>query len=379
MEMETGHSQPCCYGGAEAVFDLQPNSSLPIAYHPQFGPHNDLVLLELDEKFLPDVINERVTLRGQPDEDAVLCTATRTYAIKFVGTSNSVLLVPPSDHPAFCGNARDFDEKDVDKKLVAPVIKVAPGTMELVENPYNFDEALKMDGLDHTDKNKYTWDDLVSMVQASDEELRSGLQALSAVEIDGYWRIVDAKYMDGILNMLLHNSVLNEWSLKALNESEVIGVLELDGFPCKMACHCLQVYCCKVDDGVWRLDDRRVCVHFAREILKAGKLRLENFLAEWMRKIPEGMQASFDMLEGEVLTEKIGIETWVYAFSVSSLPSTPGERFLKLFQERPRWEGKDLQPYIRSTCTGAIFEGLLLKYTRRTQPTPDAEPIFSAR
>ena len=34
--------------------------------------------------------------------------------------------------------------------------------------------------------------------------------ALSSVEIDGYWRIVNEKYMDTILNMLLHNLVLND-------------------------------------------------------------------------------------------------------------------------------------------------------------------------
>lgn len=150
-------------------------------------------------------------------------------------------------------------------------------------------------------------------------------------------------------------------------------------------------------------------------------MRMDNFMAEWTKKIPDGMQASFDMLEGEVLTEKLGIETWVYAFSVSSLPSAPTERFSMLFRERPKWEWKDLQPYIRfiSFCCsstsrptlislvffffplcffvvwivdlfphliyrdlsvpGLSSEGLLLKYTRRTQPTADAEPVFSAR
>ena len=37
--------------------------------------------------------------------------------------------------------------------------------------------------------------------------------------------------MDTILNMLLHNSVLNEWPLDALGENEVVGVLESKGFP----------------------------------------------------------------------------------------------------------------------------------------------------
>ncbi|XP_057495239.1 uncharacterized protein LOC130780303 [Actinidia eriantha] len=396
MEMVAEEPKSACRG-AEAVLNLQPTSSVSIAYHSLFGPHDDLILLELDEKLLPDVLHHRVTLRGQPDEDAVLCTMSKTYAVKFVGTSNSVLLIPPSDQLVLCGNTQDCDEKDRVEKLVAPVIKVAPGVMELVEvapridrlkmllseNPYRFDDALMSEELDEMEKNNtrlYSWSDLIDRVQASDDELRSGLQALSAVEIDGYWRIVDENYMDGILNMLLHNLVLNDWSLNGLNETEVVGVLQSDGFPCEIAQHCLQVYGSKTDDGVWKLDEKEVCVHFARAILRGGKMKMDNFMMEWMRKIPEGMQASYDMLEGEVLTEKIGIETWVYAFDVSSLPSAPAERFSMLFRERPKWEWKDLQPYIRDlSVPGLSSEGLLLKYTRRTQPTLDAEPVFSAR
>ncbi|KAA8520390.1 hypothetical protein F0562_014646 [Nyssa sinensis] len=396
--------QPGCEGGAEAVLNFQPNSSISIAYHPFFGPHNDLILLELDEKLLPDVLHQRVTLRGQPDEDAVLCTRSKTYAVKFVGTSNSVLLIPPSDQSTVCEKSQDFDEiieNDHNKKVVASVIKVVPGNLELVEvaprldklkmllseNLFGFDDVSEMEDLDGMEKNVkslYTWDDLIEKVQASDDELRSGLQTLSAVEIDGYWRIVDEKYMDGILNMLLQNSVLNDWSLNALIEDEVVGVLELDGFPRKIALHCLEVYGIRVDQDVgrspWRLDEMRVCVHIARGILRGGKMKMENFMAEWIRKIPEGMQANFDMLEGQVLTEKLGIETWVHSFSVSSLPCAPAERFSALFRERSKWEWKDLQPYIRDlSVPGLSSEGLLLKYTRRTQPTLDAEPIFSAR
>lgn len=393
--------QSGCTGGAEAVLNLQPNSSISITYHPHFGPHDDLILLEIDDKLLPDVLHQRVTLRGQPNEDAVLCTQSKTYSIKFVGNSNSVFLIPPVDQSALHEHPQYSDEKDDDQRVVASVIKVAPGNMELVEvaprldklklllleNPFISEEVSEkeeLEGMEEQKTNLFKWNDLIDRVQASDDELRSGLRALSAVEIDGYWRIVDEKYMGTILNMLLHNSVLNDWSLDALGEDEVVGVLESDGFPRTLGLHCLQVYGSKVDEGVgscvWKLDERRLCIHFAREILKDGKRKMESFMEEWIQKIPDGMQASFDMLEGEVLTEKFGVETWVCAFSVSSLPSNPAARFSMLFQERPKWEWKDLQPYIRDlTVPGLSSEGLLLKYTRKTQPNSDAEPVFSAR
>jgi sister chromatid cohesion protein DCC1 len=48
--------------GAGALKDMSPGSSISVAYHPLFGPHDDLLLLELDEKLLPDVLHERYPL-----------------------------------------------------------------------------------------------------------------------------------------------------------------------------------------------------------------------------------------------------------------------------------------------------------------------------
>ncbi|WVZ00429.1 hypothetical protein V8G54_026498 [Vigna mungo] len=386
--------------GAEALKHVVPGSSISVKYHPLFGPHDDLLLLELDEKLLPDVLHERVVLRGQPDEDAVLCTQSKTYAMKFVGTSNSVLLIPPANHSEFCENPQNNDSNKEEEKVVAPVIKVVSGNIELVEaaprldklksflleKTYNFEEY-DVENLEDNQESTiglYSWNDLVDNIQASDEELRSGLQALSAVEINGYWRLVDGSYMDMILGMLLKNSVLNDWSLNALNEDEVVSTLVSDGFPGVLARHCLCTYGTKVNEGMpgcaWKLDEKRVCIHFAREILKGGKRKLESFMDEWRQKVPDEMQPTVNLLEGEVLIERVGVETWIRAFSVASLPSNPAERFTILFRERTKWEWKDLQPYVRDLkIPGLSSEGLLLKYTRRTQPSPDAEPIFSAR
>lgn len=52
--------EPCLgHRGAEAVLNLQSNSAISIAYHPHFGSHDDIMLLELDEKLLPDVLHQR--------------------------------------------------------------------------------------------------------------------------------------------------------------------------------------------------------------------------------------------------------------------------------------------------------------------------------
>ncbi|KAK6919883.1 Sister chromatid cohesion protein Dcc1 [Dillenia turbinata] len=356
-------------GGAEAVLNMKPNSSMSIAYHSLFGPHDDFILLELDPSLIPDVLHQRMTLRGQPDEDAVLCTQRKTFGIKFVGTSNSVLLVPPSSSSSNCDYVDEFtDSTEHGNKLpIASVLKVSPGTLVLVEvaprldklklllleRPYRFEDAMEVDEMDQLEEKRmgfFKWDDLVRCVQASDDELREGLRAIHAVEIDGYWRIVDEAYMGDVLNMLLHNLVLNDWSLDALVEDEVVGVL---------------VYGSKVGDGVggcrWKLDEKRVCVHFARVVLREGKKRMESFMEVWLQKVPDGMSASFEMLKGEVLTERIAAEIWVHTFSVSSLPLNPADRFSAPFSKRPKWEWKDLEPFLKFIIRICEYQAFLRK------------------
>ncbi|XP_068669184.1 uncharacterized protein [Aristolochia californica] len=377
-------------GGAEGVLNLDPNSSIPICYHSKFGSHDEILLLEIDDKLLPDILHQRVSVRGQRDEEAVLCTPSATYALKFVGNSNSVFLIPPT-------NATIGKTSHGNLSTIAPVIKLAPGNMELIhvapkldklrtllaQNPYRPEEEEQGDEDYQHQKGLYRWEDLTNIIQASDEELKAGLQALSAVKIGGYWRIVDDKSMNQILTLLLHNLVLHDWSLTSLKEDEVVDTLMADGFSRVLALHCLETYAIKderADESVWSLDQKKVCIHFARQVLGEGKKKMESFMDEWTRRIPTGMSATLEMLDGEVLIEKIGVASWIRAFSILSLPSTPAERFAALFTERQKWEWKDLNPYIRDLrVPGLSLEGLLIKYTRRTQPQEDIEPVFSAR
>ena len=75
-------------GGAESLLTVGPGASVTVRYHLNFGPHEDFLRLEaLDEALLSHLLHGTVTIRGTHD-DAVLCTPSSTYAMKFVTTSN---------------------------------------------------------------------------------------------------------------------------------------------------------------------------------------------------------------------------------------------------------------------------------------------------
>ena len=203
----------------------------------------------------------------------------------------------------------------------------------------------------------YSLDELVSRVQASHAQIIAGLQSLQAVEIGNYWRVVDGRFLQGLLDVLLLTAIQHDWDLKLLQELEVIKTVRNDGYSPHIIRHCLACYGDRVDADAqeepsnhqhWKLDEGKVCLHYAKQLLRAAsKWKLDDFLEAWKSNVPTGFQPTLEMVKGEVLTEKLGPEVWLQPFSVSSLPTKPAERFSALFQARSKWEWEDLEPYLR--------------------------------
>ena len=205
----------------------------------------------------------------------------------------------------------------------------------------------------------------------------------------------------------------------------------------------------------------QVCLYFARRLLaQKTHWRADDFMDRWQEDVPDGMAPSLDQLrvrrrssvqpmaasllisfasrarvvpvrsfmvwrlaneavieQGEVIFEAAGgADMTLKAFSASSLPRTPAERFAALFRERRRWEFADLEPYLhgievrgpthsalhhpaagglqavlRQKCPlvvtkhgtlqapGQSAEALLLKYARASQQRPTDSVSYSAR
>ena len=70
-----------------------------------------------------------MSIKGGPDEDAVLCTSDRTYTIRSVVLSNSVLVVTPSADLA-TGPNNDMPRIEVQESL-SEILELAPTVPKL--------------------------------------------------------------------------------------------------------------------------------------------------------------------------------------------------------------------------------------------------------
>ena len=83
---------------AAAVLGLSLGTRSRLVFGAGFSSER-VLLLEVSEAQLSEILAEGVVVKGAPEEEAVLCTSSRTFLLKQVETSNSLLLVPGAAAP----------------------------------------------------------------------------------------------------------------------------------------------------------------------------------------------------------------------------------------------------------------------------------------
>lgn len=234
-----------------------------------------------------------------------------------------------------------------------------------MENPYEGPDSQKEKD---SNSSKYTTEDLLDQIQASEEEIMTQLQVLNACEIGGYWRILEFDYEMKLLNHVTQLVDSESWSFSKvpLNTClQELGPLE----PEEMIEHCLKCYGKKyVDEGevYFELDADKICRATAQMLLQnAVKFNLAEFQEVWQQSVPEGMITSLDQLKGLALVDRHSRPEIISLLKVDDLPEDNQERFNSLFSLREKWTEEDIAPYIQDLCGEKQTIGALLtKYSR---------------
>ncbi|KAJ0744033.1 putative sister chromatid cohesion protein Dcc1 [Helianthus annuus] len=154
------------------------------------------------------------------------------------------------------------------QRLKDAVIKVAPGSMELVgleklkkllrENQYTSAEM--------PDCGLYRWDDLKRKIGATEEELESALRALSAVEIKVSARAIDVLNFTAVNGKAIHIMYSHRDPSVRKSGTANIFIKNLDKSIDSKALHNIfssfsNILSCKIaTDGTGQLKRLRVCV-----------------------------------------------------------------------------------------------------------------------
>eukprot|EP00057_Strongylocentrotus_purpuratus_P034022 XP_793636.4 PREDICTED: sister chromatid cohesion protein DCC1-like [Strongylocentrotus purpuratus] len=166
-----------------------------LAGHPQciyFGEELNpasMRLLEVDSTILKCVVEgQRLIIRGDKTDHAVLCTDSKTYDLKVAETSNTLLVLkdcftkdnlPSGENRLHQKRVTGVSHSYLELRPLRPRLKKLQ--MLLKENP--FAGSIYEDTPEHSGK-RYTMDMLLDIVQASEGEIRDELISIKACLID---------------------------------------------------------------------------------------------------------------------------------------------------------------------------------------------------
>ncbi|XP_033736716.1 sister chromatid cohesion protein DCC1-like [Pecten maximus] len=348
---------------------------------------NDAVkLLEVDDSVLTALeTGDELVIRGEKTEGAVLCTAGKTYDIKEAEISNCMLLLPEM---VLSQDLPDKGEQVVNYRQVTSVLhnyfelrpckpKVKKLKLLLERNMYNGKESEEDE--EHMAQ-KYTFQDLLNLVQASEAEITVALKKLQACNLEGYWRVLHFDFLTQVLNHIIQLSEENDWLKNGLPLEDCCQTLE-ELFPRPVIEHVINCYADKIssttntededsrmeiDTAFYTLNEDKICKFFAELCLRnSGKFNLQEFLSVWEQSVPSGMKTYLHQVEGMALIDRSSKPEVIWYFPVENLPEDVAERFDALFRTREKWTLDEISPFVCDLTTVKVdVGGLLLKYAR---------------
>ncbi|XP_018578659.1 sister chromatid cohesion protein DCC1 [Anoplophora glabripennis] len=338
---------------------------------------NNYRLLQLDSNLLKEVsAGSTLYVKGNDNDEVVICSDTKTFHVVAAETSNSLLL---ASNLTFSNDIKDTDERKISKVKICGIfydyLEAVVGkphlkrlTQLLQKTIYKgpeFEFEINKDDL-------LTFEDLNNIVQASSSELKEALESLNVVYINEKVRLLDFEYHFRVLSYMLKLIDENSWELDEIDYEETIGALK-DLVPKEIVSNLLDKYVeeSKIIDGVqlYKYKELDICKFFAQVLLHGtGKFNLDEFLQAWKESVPEGMVPDEEMLYGIAIIDRKAIPNVIWAFEESNLPENINERFKTLFEMKEKWTVAEISPYIQSLATEKIdVNAILAKYARASK------------
>ena len=365
---------------------------------------------EIYEQLMSDGNDGTIEFKGEPEEEAVLCTKNKTFVVKRVDTSNTLLL---------CAPPGKFDdgtiERDADGKKIAKthaqvsshldLTEIAPRLEKLkmfLEKKFMItkssveEEELEEDGKETSkSSSSYGFDFLLSKVQASEMELKDALEnpssLINAVEVgENRWRGIDEEAIEYVLGIVMASAV--ESGKYDFSKSEDVGMTAPEAFEFtekKFPMEVLDLVLKKFGFTNKNMNSTLLGKKRAREEEGGGEQEQERgvkttkdlvvrFKLERYIKHRFEQNAKFNYLEAiKAVNEEIIIDEFkididedkktmdalfaglaffasenefkrnvASALVANAMPREPKDRFAVLWKSKPKWLLKELEPYL---------------------------------
>ncbi|KAF9792717.1 sister chromatid cohesion protein Dcc1 [Thelephora terrestris] len=347
-------------------------------------------LLELPPNLLKSIESNSPStwaIKGNPTEDAVLCAGDRTYSIRSVSLSNSVLVVGPGETQGQI-TIRGTNREILQVTPILPKVHKLVGLLrgrEYDEGREDLDDDF-LDGEQDTQnqqqakKGYLTYAQALTEIQASEAELTNALKDRRILLINGTLRPIAPSYLSTILELLLNSLVSLQQSHESASVRVLADALQDDHEIKPQVTKQVMAWFGDVDEYYWRMDVPSVLTQVGMGILRAYRhdpIDENEFLNKWKNAVGDtfASRAELSLLLGNYLSstkpQSQPPSNQLTYFPSSELPLGPLARFGDLFLTRTRWKAEDIGPFLDDIAIDRKERDKLLLTYARAVPAPD--------
>ncbi|EEB05779.1 DNA replication factor C complex subunit Dcc1 [Schizosaccharomyces japonicus yFS275] len=336
-------------------------------YHLQYAPEEErLMLMEVNDELLREIesCSDRSAILLKPDKNgstSVLCTRSKTYAIRQVVQSNSLLLFE-----------KEKTQNTMDLKTRCDIYL----ELDRIHGTVNLEELLPLWSLDDMNKNLHgiAMKELKVMIPLSIGEIDQILLDECVLFKNGEcWRLTPAvicEYIQWIC--AIYVSLNGQKGLEAEGNwnqlEETAKQDDLDRDILQSVLHGISTTKVPLENQLTcvKLDKQRIAYWFGRKLLlDIVTASPEQFVEQWKQLVPPDVVEEIDL---DVLKDLFFISRngQVQYLSVHHLPTDVSRRFQSLFQLKQKWKYEEIVPFVRDLAFNMEkVEALILKYGRK--------------
>ena len=230
---------------------LEDGGTLKIHFKREYEEKECVKLVVASEELRRAVeVGESVCFKGTIGKsDAVICTAMKTFSLKRVETTNTVLFVPSK--PFHTNEEYEVAAKASHYYEMTQLNPTFDALIELLkESEYRGYEAETQ--FSSSALLLYTEKDLENMILCSEDELRRMLKAVGAINIDGYVRLCSPQALHALNRELINTIIEKDWDVNVI--SRAVCIAEIPGIDIVLLDHALACLGKKNFDGqTWTL------------------------------------------------------------------------------------------------------------------------------
>lgn len=326
---------------------------------------------------------DKLVFRGDSQDEVVLCTASSSYFVKEVETSNALLIMPTLKVE---GELTEAGEKFL---TITPINGLAQHYLELHKIPcvslYRLRDLLHQNRLpwDWMEKDSptdtYSMEMLLDHVQMSEEELTRALAEMPVVEHNGRLRWLSNELQDKFLNLIVE--AFDDLDVPSINITHLTFSALRSFLPEHITDAIIQWFltkmCTKMEEGDYNVNPDPFVRARAAQLLRAvARFEMKTFEKLLDEMLPVGIQMESSHLLGICVYSESVRGKFISYLSVEDLPENPRARLEVLFSMQKLWTLEEITPYLSDICSDAREISVLLYGLCRSQHQPDGRKCF---